>query len=61
MYISKVDGKMNKNLMIQRDTVINANTLFHLGENELEEEENKKKIEMISKRQKEYFLSDTPL
>ena len=61
MYISKVDGKMNKNLMIQRDTVINANTLFHLGETEAEEEENRKKLEVINKKQKEYFLSEIPL
>lgn len=61
MYLSKVDGKMNRNLMIQRDTVINANTLFHLGETVEEEEENKKVLDVIMKKQKEYFLSDTPL
>lgn len=31
MYISHVNGKLNSDLLIQRDTLINANTLLYLG------------------------------
>ena len=60
MYISKVDGKMNKSLMVKRDTVINANTLFHLGE-ENGNAEYQEVLGTILEKQKEYFLTDIPL
>lgn len=31
MYISRINGKINKDVLVQRDTLINANTLMHLG------------------------------
>ena len=31
MYISKIDGEFNKDVMVQRDTIINSNTLLRLG------------------------------
>ena len=31
MYISRIDGKLNKDVLVQRDTLINANTLMHMG------------------------------
>ena len=31
MYISRIDGRLNSDLLIQRDTLINANTFIHLG------------------------------
>ena len=30
MYINRADGLLNKAVMVQRDTVINSNTLVHL-------------------------------
>ena len=60
MYISKVDGKMNKSLMVKRDTVINANTLFHLGEED-GNVEYQEVLGTILEKQKEYFLTDIPL
>ena len=34
MYISRADGLLNKAVMVQRDTVINSNTLIHLTMND---------------------------
>ena len=31
MYINRVDGKLNGGLLIQRDTLINANSFIYLG------------------------------
>ena len=58
MYISRIDGKLNPDLVVQRDTLINANTFIHLGRKNYTEE-NLKKIEEIKKRQKKYFLQET--
>ena len=56
MYISKIDGRLNSDLLIQRDTLINANTFLHLGRKNYSEA-NMKKIEALKKKQKEYFLT----
>ena len=37
-YISKIDGKLNNDLLVQRDTVINANTFMYLGRSNYDEE-----------------------
>ena len=58
MYISRIDGKLNPDLVIQRDTVINANTLLHLGRKNYTDKQ-RKKIEEIKKRQKAYFFQET--
>jgi hypothetical protein len=31
MYISRIDGKLNSDLLVQRDTLINANTFLYFG------------------------------
>ena len=56
MYISKIDGKMNMDFMVQRDTIINANTLMYLGRKNYSQSDIDK-IEAIKERQKEYFLN----
>lgn len=33
MYISRNDGKFNNQVNHQKDTIINGNTLLHLGDN----------------------------
>lgn len=53
MYISRIDGRLNKNLLVQRDTLINANTFLYLGRDKYTED-NKKKIQEIIERQKQY-------
>lgn len=55
MYISRVDGKMNADVLVQRDTLINANTLLHLGRHNYSKD-NLNKIAMIKEKQKQYFL-----
>lgn len=55
MYISRVDGKLNSDVLIQRDTVINANTLIHLGRHNYTPEQ-LAKINAIKAKQKEYYL-----
>ena len=57
MYISKIDGKFNKDVMVQRDTIINSNTLIRLGRNNYAQED-LDKIEKIKKKQKKYFDSE---
>lgn len=56
MYISRVDGKMNADVLVQRDTIINANTFLHLGRHNYSRE-NMDKINAIKARQKEYFIA----
>lgn len=56
MYISRVDGKMNGDVLVQRDTIINANTLIHLGRHNYTKS-NLDKIAMIKERQKAYFVA----
>lgn len=57
MYISRIDGKLNSDVIVQRDTLINANTLLYLGRHNYSKE-NLDKIEAIKERQKQYFLQD---
>ena len=56
MYISRVDGKMNADVLVARDTLINANTFLHLGRH-VYTDDNLAKIKAIKEKQKEYFLT----
>lgn len=56
MYISRIDGKLNSDLLVQRDTLINANTFIHLGRKNYTEAQ-VQAIKSAKERQKEYFLS----
>ena len=56
MYISRIDGKLNSSLLVQRDTLINANTFIHLGRDNYNEQQ-LAKIKAAKARQKEYFMS----
>ena len=56
MYISRVDGRLNKDLLIQRDTLINTNTFLYLGRNNYSDE-NMNKIKNIVARQKRYYAT----
>lgn len=57
MYISRIDGKLNSDLLVQRDTLINANTFLHLGRDNYSQE-NLDKIKAIKERQKAYYMQD---
>lgn len=57
-YISKIDGKLNNDLLVQRDTVINANTFMYLGRSNYDEER-MKKIKKIQEKQKAFYLNDS--
>lgn len=57
MYISRIDGKLNSKLLIQRDTIINTNTFLHLGRSNYSAEQ-LEAIKAAKERQKEYFLQD---
>ena len=57
MYISRIDGKLNSDLLIQRDTLINANTFIHLGRDNYSPEQIEK-IKAVKERQKAYFLQE---
>lgn len=54
MYISKIDGKLNSDVLIQRDSVINANTFVYLGRKNYTAD-NIEKINRIKERQAEFF------
>ncbi len=54
MYISRIDGRLNSDLLIQRDTLINANTFIHLGRDNYSDKD-MKKIEAIKAKQQEYY------
>lgn len=54
MYISRIDGKLNNDMLIQRDTLINANTYLWLGRKNYTEKQIDK-INKIKMRQKEYY------
>ena len=54
MYISRIDGKLNSNLLIQRDTLINANTLLYLGRDKYDDKQ-LAKINKLRDKQKVYF------
>ena len=57
MYVSKIDGNVNRDVLPQRDTIINANTFIKLGRKYYSDED-LEKIEAIKVKQKEYFLQD---
>lgn len=54
MYISRNDGLCNSSVLVQRDTIINANTLIYLGRKNYTEEQ-MAKINAIKQRQKEIY------
>ena len=54
MYISKIDGKLNSDVLIQRDSVINANTFVYLGRKNYTAD-NIEKINRIKERQVKFF------
>ena len=56
MYISRIDGRLNKDLLIQRDTLINANTFLYLGRDKYSDE-NINKIQGIIAKQKKYYAT----
>lgn len=55
MYISRIDGKLNSDVLVQRDTLINANTLIHLGRHNYNQS-HIDKINKIRAKQKELML-----
>ena len=57
MYISKIDGKLNSDMIVQRDTIINANTFLWLGRNNYKQED-LDKIVKIKEKQKQYYKDD---
>ena len=56
-YISRIDGKCNIDVIVQRDTLINANTLLWLGRKNYTPEM-LSKIEQLKAKQKEYFMQE---
>ena len=54
MYISHDDGLFNTNVCIERDSIINANTLMNLGRHNYTKKQ-LDKIKMLKVKQKEYF------
>jgi hypothetical protein len=57
MYISRIDGKLNSDLLVQRDTLINANTFLYLGRKNYTEAQINA-INAAKERQKAYYLED---
>ena len=57
MYISRIDGKLNSDLLVQRDTLINANTFLYLGRKNYTEAQINE-INAANERQKAYYLED---
>ena len=54
MYISRINGKLNGDLLVQRDTLINANTFLHLGRKNYTKKQ-LDRIAEIKERQKAYM------
>lgn len=54
MYISRINGKLNSDVIPQRDSLINANTLLYLGRKRYSKEQ-LSQIRAIKNNQKEYF------
>ena len=54
MYISRNDGNLNASVLVQRDTLINGNTLMYLGRNNYNEAQ-KSKIASIKEKQKAIY------
>ena len=57
MYISKINGKLNPDMIVQRDTIINSNTFVWLGRKNYNES-TLDKIKKIKKKQEAYFNDD---
>ena len=57
MYISKINGKLSPDMIVQRDTIINSNTFVWLGRHNYNEN-NMDKIRKIKEKQKAYFNDD---
>lgn len=57
MYISKINGKLNSDMIVQRDTIINANTFIWLGRHNYNQD-NLNKIARIKEKQKAYYNDD---
>ena len=56
MYISRNNGMLNTEVLVQRDTLVNANTLNHLSINQYTEEE-MAHIARIKEKQKQYLAA----
>ena len=56
-YISRIDGKCNIDVIVQRDTLIDANTLLWLGRKNYTPEM-LNTIESIKQKQKEYYMQE---
>ena len=54
MYISRNDGNINSSVLVQRDTLINANTLIHLGRNKYSPEQ-MARILAVKEKQKQVY------
>ena len=54
MYISRSNGMLNKDVLVQRDTLINANTLLYLGRDKYDDKQ-LAKINKLRDKQKVYF------
>lgn len=57
MYVSRIDGKLNGDLLVQRDTLINANTFLYLGRGNYTKDQ-LDAIKAAKERQKLYFLEE---
>ena len=49
MYINRSDGLFNKSVMVQRDTVINSNTLISLTKDDYNEEDKAKMLKLFKR------------
>ena len=54
MYISRNNGTFNLDACVQRDTLINANTLMYLGRNKYSKEQ-LNKLRTLKQKSKEYY------
>jgi hypothetical protein len=54
MYISHINGNLNNDVLIQRDTLINANTLLYLGRDKYSKKQ-LDKIQELRNKQKSKF------
>ena len=54
MYISRNNGTFNLDACVQRDTLINANTLMYLGRNKYNKNQ-LNKLRELKQRSKEYY------
>ena len=54
MYISRNNGTFNLDACVQRDTIINANTLLHLGRNNYNKEQ-LNNCRRLKQKCKEYY------